>query len=80
MFAAYHTVLFYVHAKTGELKPWSTYKADMFGDITPASEQAPVDSKAKKERRRQQMEHFRKHQQARTAPLRRTTPVRRARG
>lgn len=72
MRAAYQTVLFYALAKAGELKGWSTYRAEMFGHLdAPAEKPAPVDSMAIKERRRQQMEHFRKQQQARNKPLRR---------
>ncbi len=74
VFAAYQTVIFHALAKAGELKAWPTYRADMFGDVAAPAEQTAVDSMAIKERRRQQMEHFRKHQQARN------TPVRRARG
>jgi hypothetical protein len=71
LYTAWHTAAFASQAMAGNLKAWETYQQKATGVAAAPTPASPVSWQARKAERAAQMALFKKHQAARTTPIRR---------
>jgi hypothetical protein len=71
LFTAWHVAAFASQAMAGKLDAWSTYQQKFTGSVPTPAPGPPVSWEARKAERAAQMALFKKHQAARTTPIRR---------